>query len=319
MTRTTPGFRSTNVFFDCDWNDDRRRLALYKGDVFVFPRAPAAHALVDLARELLNGAFAPYPPSEAQHHLAVEDYAAALGTVKPAFIHHPDCKRLIPELLEQLGADPECVHFDLPRMRSATAHDYLTSGIAFAFHPHRDTWYSAPQAQINWWFPIYEIEPDNAMALYPECCARRLPNSSETYNYYHWNLESRGAATQQIGTDIRTQPKLTEDVELGSELRTITPVGGVFAFSGQQLHATAPNTTDVTRFSIDFRTVHRGDLEEGLGAPSVDARCTGTSLRDFLNAADLSPLSDQLIERYDDDSALQYAESLIYQPPGVVA
>jgi hypothetical protein len=42
-------------------------------------------------------------------------------------------------------------------------------------------------------------------------------------------------------------------------------------------------------------------------------------LRDFLNAADLSPLSDQLIERYDDDSALQYAESLIYQPPGVVA
>ena len=31
----------------------------------------------------------------AQYHMAVADYAAVLGTVKPAFIHHPDCKRLI--------------------------------------------------------------------------------------------------------------------------------------------------------------------------------------------------------------------------------
>ncbi len=44
--------------------------------------------------------------------------------------------------------------------------DYLTSGIAYAFHPHRDTWYSAPFNQINWWMPVYDIRPDNAMAFH---------------------------------------------------------------------------------------------------------------------------------------------------------
>jgi hypothetical protein len=83
-------------------------------------------------------------------------------------------------------------------------------------------------------------------------------------------------------------------------------------FSGQHLHATVENTTEVARFSIDFRTVHQGDLEIGLGAPRVDCACTGTSLRDFLSCSGLSRLPPAVIDRYDDDSALEYAESLVY-------
>jgi hypothetical protein len=301
-----------NLLLDSQWGDDRRRASLYAGDLFVFSPTPSALALTTRARELLASAFAPHHPTEAQHYLPVTEYAAVLGRVKPAFIHDPLCKRLIPKLVEELGGDPSQVYFDVPRMRSATAHDYLTTGIAYAFHPHRDTWYSAPQAQINWWFPIYEMEPDNGMAFYPRYFATAAPNSSETYNYYRWNRESRAAATQQIGTDTRVQPHLTAEVDLQPEVRVSTPVGGIIMFSGQQLHATVRNTTDVTRFSIDFRTVHRGDLEDGRGAPRVDAHCTGTSLRDFLSCIDLSHLPPHTIGRYDDDSALEYADSLIY-------
>jgi hypothetical protein len=68
----------------------------------------------------------------------------------------------------------------------------------------------------------------------------------------------------------------------------------------------------VTRFSIDFRTVHRADLENGRSAPRPDSHCTGTSLRDFLSCIDLSQLPADLIRRYDDDSATEYAESLTY-------
>src|SRR5262249_6481806 len=301
-----------NVLFDSHWDDDRKRTQLYAGDLFVFSATSAALALVARARELLEVAFAPHHPTEAQHHLPVADYAAVLGRVKPAFIHDPLCKRVIPKLVEELGADPRQMYFDVPRMRSATAHDYLTTGIAYAFHPHRDTWYSAPQAQLNWWFPIYEMEPENGMAFYPRLFACGAPNSSDTYNYYRWNRENRGAATQQIGTDTRVQPHLTADIDLQPEIRLSTPVGGVILFSGQQLHATVRNTTNVTRFSIDLRTVHRGDLERGRGAPRVDAHCTGTSLRDFLSCVDLSHLPPHVIERYDDESASQYADSLIY-------
>jgi hypothetical protein len=309
-----------NVLVDSPWNDDRKRAAVYNGDVFVANPVPASLKLVNRARELLEAAFAPHHPIEAQYHLPVTEYAVVLARVKPAFIHDPVCKELIPQLITELGGDRSQIYFDVPRMRSATAHDYLTTGIAYAFHPHRDTWYSAPQAQINWWFPIYEIEPNNGMAFYPRCFARPLENSSHTYNYYRWNRDNRAAAAKQVGTDTRVQPRMTADVDLDPEVRIIAPVGGVMMFSGQHLHATVPNTTEVTRFSIDFRTLHRADLEQGIGAPRTDSHCTGTSMRDFLHCDNLSRLPAEIIARYDDDSALEFRETLIYtaeSKPGV--
>ena len=76
------------------------------------------------------------------------------------------------------------------------------------------------------------------------------------------------------------------------------PVGGVLIFSAAQLHSTVPNTTDRTRFSIDFRTVNIDDLESGNAARNVDSECTGTTLGDFVRASDLEPLPDDLIDRY---------------------
>jgi hypothetical protein len=306
---------AASLMLDCDWPDDRRRSALYGGSLFLWSPTPSMLRMVALARELLERAFAPHDPVTAQYDMGVDDYAATLGKVKPEFIHHPECKTLIRDILTEVGANPAETYFDVPRMRSATAEGFLTSGIAYAFHPHRDTWYSAPQAQINWWFPIYEIDPDNGLAMYPDMFAATLPNSSDSYNYYRWNLESRGLAASMVGKDNRVQPRLTVDVDTGSEFRVVAPAGGMLAFSGQQLHATVPNTTRVTRFSIDFRTVHVADLEAGLGAPRSDAACTGTTLRDFLRSSDLTPLPQGVIDRYDDSSALVYAEGLVYKAP----
>ncbi len=303
----------TNVHVESTASDAERRAALYRGDLFVFTPRPAAVALADLARAALEEAFAPYDPREAQHHYSVDDFAAILGRVKPAFIHDPRCKQLIGELMSQLGADPGQVYFDVPRLRSSTARGYLTTGIAYAFHPHRDTWYSAPMAQINWWFPVYEIHPDNGMAFHPRYMTEPVKNSSDGYNYYRWNAVSRGAAATMVGADTREQPKPLETVEIDPQIRVIAPVGGVLAFSGNQLHSSVPNTTDVTRFSIDLRTVHRADLEAGRSSVNVDAACTGTTLRDFLRCTTLERLPDDVIARYDDESALEY-DTLVYEP-----
>ena len=42
-------------------------------------------------------------------------------------------------ILDDFGCDAEKTYFDVPRMRSSTSDNYLTTGIAFAWHPHRDT------------------------------------------------------------------------------------------------------------------------------------------------------------------------------------
>jgi len=109
-----------NLLFDSHWDDERRRSAVYGGDVFVFSPSSPALALIARARELLEAAFAPYHPTEAQYHVPVADFAAVLADVKPAFIHDPLCKQLIPQLIEALGADPAQIYFDVPRMRSSS-------------------------------------------------------------------------------------------------------------------------------------------------------------------------------------------------------
>jgi hypothetical protein len=69
------------------------------------------------------------------------------------------------------------------------------------------------------------------------------------------------------------------------------------------MHATVPNTSNRTRFSIDFRTVHLDDVVDGRGAPNIDSECTGTTLRDFLRASDSVRMSDEIAGEYDTQPA----------------
>jgi hypothetical protein len=137
------------VYFDASLTDDQRRQQLYAGSLFVNPATPASQAMVELGKRLLEEAFAPYDPRTVHKHLTPEQVAAILATLKPQFVHHPECKALIRQLLVENGVDIERTYFDVPRMRSAYPSDFLSSGIAYAFHAHRDTWYSAPLNQIN--------------------------------------------------------------------------------------------------------------------------------------------------------------------------
>ena len=90
--------------------------------------------------------------------LRSEKCAEILAELKPKFIHHPKSKEYIQGILAEVGCDPEKTYFDVPRMRTAFPGDYLKTGIAYAFHPHRDTWYSASMCQINWWMPDLRAE-----------------------------------------------------------------------------------------------------------------------------------------------------------------
>jgi hypothetical protein len=287
-----------NVLSNPSFDDAARREHLYAGDVMVYGASPATLALVDFTRQLVEEAFDGFDPQTAQHHMEVEAFAALLADLKPRFIHHPRCKELLPALLEERGCDPERTYFDVPRLRTSTSNDYLTTGIAFAFHPHRDTWYSAPMCQTNWWMPVYPVTADNVMAFHPKYMTRGVKNGSYRFDYNGW-VGLRSVAAQQIKTDERDQPKPEEPVELDPQIRVVPEVGGMMVFSGNQLHSSVPNTSGRTRFSIDFRVVDIDDVEAGRGSVNVDAQCSGTTLRDFRRCSDLAPMPEELAARYD--------------------
>jgi len=290
----------SNIYFDAPCSDQDRRGALYRGDIFVYSPSDATKKLCRLAAGLINQAFAPHDPRTIDRHLSMEQCAAILAKLKPAFIHHPECKRLLPEIICAVGGDPEAVYFDVPRLRSAYPTTYLTSGIAYAFHPHRDTWYSAPMCQINWWLPITEITPQNCLGFYPLYFNKPLRNNSEIYNYAEWNRTARTDAAKHVKSDTREQPKPQQDIEI-DPIRVLCPPSGLILFSGAHLHETVPNTSGVARYSIDFRTVHHGDAVTHLGATNVDSRCTGTTMGDYLRCSDLYHLPEELVALYDEE------------------
>jgi hypothetical protein len=296
-----------SIFFDSTLNEAERRRKLYEGQIFVFSPRPSSIALCELAREMTEAAFKPLDPRDAQYRLPVEQYVAILADLKPRFIHDPRAKELIRKLLLEFGCDLATTYFDVPRLRTATHGGYLTSGIAYAFHPHRDTWYSAPFSQVNWWLPVYDITPENALAFHPAYWSRPLRNGSYRYNYAEWNRASRKTAAQHIKEDTRDQPKPEEPVELDPQVRVVCPPGGAILFSGAQLHSTVPNTSGYTRYSIDFRTVNLEDVAADGGAPNVDSACTGTTMGDYLRGTDLAHIPAELVERYEQRPAAAVA------------
>jgi hypothetical protein len=287
------------IYLDSAVNDEKRRLRLYGGDLFAFSAGEGATKLSELARELSEAAFAPHDPQVAQESMPAERYVEILAELKPTFIHHPRAKELIAGLLSDLGCDIERTYFDVPRLRTMAHGEYLKAGLAYQFHAHRDTWFSAPHQQLNWWLPVYEIESENSMAFHPQYFDKPIRNSSAGYDYEEWSKTGRQAAAKQVTKETRKQPQPEEPLDLEPDVRVVTPPGGTLIFSAAQLHSTVPNTTSRTRFSIDFRTVNLDDLMEGVAAPNVDSECTGTTLRDFLRASDLEPLPDDVIAKYD--------------------
>ena len=299
-----------SLYIDRQTDDETRRRDLYDGQLYVYTPSEATQALCAIAREMCEEAFHPFVPTEAQHHMGPKRFHEILTTLKPSFIHDPRCKDAIRQLLTEKGCDLNRTFFDVPRLRTATANGYLSSGLAYAFKPHRDTWYSTPRCQINWWLPVYDIEANNCMSFHTYYWGTPLSNSSSEFNYQDWNSNGRKAAHNQGKVDTRRQSEALEPVQLEPEMRIITEVNGLIIFSAAHLHSTVPNTSDVTRISIDFRTVHLDELSTNAGAPNEDSACSGTTIGDYLCAADYGHLPEDVQKAYTELASSQEPVSL---------
>jgi hypothetical protein len=125
-------------------------------------------------------------------------------------------------------------------------------------------------------------------------------------------MEARKNAAKHITNDTRVQPHAEEPLQLTPQIRVVCPRGGVVLFSAAQLHSTVPNTSGLTRYSIDFRTVNIDDVMAMRGAPNIDSAPSGTSLRDFHRSSDRAPIPDNVVGAYD-SSSLQEG-TLVFKP-----
>lgn len=287
------------IYVDPAKNEEFLRNELYDGQLLVYSARKAMQAVIDHAAGMLNEAFAPFDPLYAQFEMPVEEWVAIFAALKPRFIHHPETMRLLVDVIKELGWDLDQWYVDVPRLRGVTSHGYLTTGVGYAHHPHRDNWWSAPMQQINFWLPIYDYESSSGMEFYPDYWGVEVPNSSNEFDYYDWNAHGRADAAKMIKADTRKQPKATIPLDLKNKLRLVVPVGGAQVFAACHLHGAVGNDTGKARFSLDWRVVHIADLESGKAPANLDCNGLGTSLRDFRRASDLAPMPDEIVAKYD--------------------
>jgi hypothetical protein len=289
-----------NVHIDPAFDDAERRRRIFAGDVIVYTHVPEVADFASFTQGLITDVFAPEDPVMIHRSRSPEDLADVLIDFKPRFIHHPESIAHVRRITTALGAPPESLYADVPKLRTAFPEGGLSTGIAYAFQAHRDTWYAAPPQQINWWLPVWPAAVENVMEFYPRWFGRPIQNNSADYNYYVANAWRSRIKEFSGAKDVRVHPAPLQPMPTDEpRLCLVPPVGGVMLFSGDQLHATIPNSSNMTRYSIDFRTVNLTDLREGRGAPRADVACIGTSLRDFRRLTDHADLSEDDVAQYD--------------------
>ncbi|NMH98512.1 hypothetical protein [Pseudonocardia acidicola] len=293
-----------NVHIDPSFDDAERRRRVYAGDIVVYSNVPEVADFAAFTRGLITDVFAPHEPTGIHDVHTPDELADTLIDFKPQFIHHPESIGHVRRIVAALGADPAQVHADVPKLRTAFPQGGLSTGIAYAFQAHRDTWYGAPPQQINWWMPVWPAAADNVMEFFPRGFGNCVENNSAEYNYYVANAWRGRIKDFSGGKDVRVHPAPVEP--LGPDeprLTLVPPVGGIMLFSGDQLHASIPNTSGRTRYSIDFRTVDVADVHSGVGAPRADVACTGTALRDFRRLTDGAEFTEGEVAPYDTEGA----------------
>jgi hypothetical protein len=165
--------------------------------------------------------------------------------------------------------------------------------------------------------PLAEICPENTIAFHPYYWCHSVPNSSDQFNYYYWN-RIRGDASKHIKTDSRPQPRATGPLDaLEPSLRLVVPQDSLILFSAAHLHSTVPNTSGVTRYSIDFRTIHFQDVAQHIGAANIDSHPRGTSLRDFLHVHTDKQLPAEIINECANDEDADGV--LVFEPPALAS
>jgi hypothetical protein len=289
-----------NIVVDPAVSGDDVRQHLYAGNLVILTRLQALGDFVEYTRQELTELFSPHDPEHAHEHIEPTEMAKILSVWKPRFIHSDRSKKLVRDIIEEAGFPAEDTHYDLPKPRTSFPVGHLTTGVAFAFPWHRDTWYSAPAQQINWWLPIFPVREDNAMSFDLASFDRAVPNTSDAFDYYQ-NNASRLTTATGVTREVQARPGAI-DHQPDQELVVLPAPGQVLLFSGTQLHKSIPNTSGRARFSVDFRAVYVPDLMAGRGAPLVDVYCTGTAIRDFVNVADE--------RRFDEDSVVK-----LFGPP----
>src|SRR4030095_4456818 len=110
-----------SVYYDWKGPEETRRERLYDGQLFVYSPKPSMMKLITHARNMIEKAFDKTDPRKAQYSMPVEKYVEICTPLKPGFIHHPDTKKILQDVVKEYGCLLESTYIDESRLRTVTS------------------------------------------------------------------------------------------------------------------------------------------------------------------------------------------------------
>lgn len=253
------------------------RAAIYNGAIFKCAASPASRALAQTMHAAVEGVLG--SGITAIHERAsFADVYPLLTTLRAHIAASQDCRDAMGNVMQALGMESGEFLLDDLRLRCVMNNGHLNAGSAKAYALHRDTWYGNPQSQINFWIPLHDVDTRMAFTFYPDYFTRAIDNTSHGFNFLEW-IEKTGWQGSKNVPD-NDYPRATARPDCAGETFS-AKAGEVIVFSAAHLHETTPNASGLTRFSLDFRAVHKGDHAQGLGAPNADNGSAPDALRGY--------------------------------------
>jgi len=250
-------------------SDQDRAERNFQGDLFVYENIPAMHELIAYADELLREVLDGIEPAEAQHHFTPDEFLQRTTKAQTHFHKSQTPKDLFFKALEQCGVDLNSTYYDHFPMRIVPfdkAYDGSQHGV---IGHHRDSWGSNIHSQINWWAPLYELEEERTIAIYPDYWQKPVENNTETWRFEEY-LKKRDEAEMGRRASYPSAPSPQTSIDESGVVKVMLNPGDILSLASTHLHASVPNTTKSTRFSVEMRSVNKRDIALNRAAPNVD-------------------------------------------------
>lgn len=260
-------------------NNQKLREAVYNGDVFKLPVSKTSQEIVSYVSQLLRKEVG--ETIERVHsRLNEEKISDTLRNLRLFIAEDTNCRKYVLSMMSEVGFLPSENAFDALRLRCVIPGQYKNAIFSRTYSVHRDTWYANPQSQINWWIALHDIPKERSFSFFSSYFAKKVENTSFSFKYDDWINQVGWQNTRgQVNFDY---PHILKDLDPQDRKSFSCKAGEIILFSSAHLHQTNRNDTEITRFSLDFRTVHLGDHHAGKGALNVDNESSPDALRDYI-------------------------------------
>ncbi len=284
------------IYIDQPLSDIERAEILFRGDLIIYRGINAMQPLIEYSDALLKKSLNGLEPTTAQLFLEPEDFLEKTGEVQTLFRNGQYAKDLFFAVLEECGLDLNSNYYDHFPMRIVPFDNTHNGAHRAAIGHHRDTWGSNLAAQINWWAPLYELEEERTIAFYPYYWSHPIGNNTDTWRFDEY-LEKRKLALAERRSAYPSAPSPTEAIDESGVVKVVVKPGDVLNFSSAHLHASVPNSTQKTRFSVEMRTINLYDLQSGREAPNVDNSGTEAMYQWFKRITDRQSLAEVAVDQ----------------------